>query len=198
MLLAWYSCESFLLVKALVDLIPNVITMVLMALIGDIHYDDFNQTLPALIIVLVLPTIFSQFLGYLYAIIFEERGFVVATLTLCWLLLFSNFILSTDDVSGFIEHIFFNINPGHLGIGHLTALIFGFGRCPDGFISTPMFTYRVDDDMFNKSTLVLTYQSLSLVILTYVTLKIKMNWYLLQNIINNTKNKFQFASQTHL
>ena len=170
--------------------------MVLIALIADIHYTDFDQTLPALIIVMVLPSIFFQFLGYIYAIIFKERGFVASILTISVLLLFSNFIISPRDVSGFIAHISFNINPAHLGIGHLMALIFGFGRCPDGFISAPLFIYQVDDDMFNKSTLILTYESICMVILTYITLKIKVNWHLFENIINDIRNKFHFSSNT--
>ena len=198
MLLAWYSCESFLLVKALVDIIPNVITMVVMALIGDLHYTDFDQTLPALIIILVLSSIFCQFLGYIYAIIFEERGFIVSILTVSWLILFSNFLITSREMSSLVEHIFFNINPTRWAIAHITAIIYGFGRCPDGFISYPMFTYVTDDDMFNKSTLVLTYESLFVVILSYVTLKIKMNWHLFQNTINNIKNKFHVTYQTHL
>ena len=172
--------------------------MVLIALIGDLHYTDFDQTLPALIIILVLPSIFCQFLGYICAIIFEERGFIVSILTVSWLIMFANTLITTRDMSTLVEHLFSNLNPSRWGLSHMTAIIYGFGRCPDGFISYPMFTFRVDDDMFNKSTLVLTYESLCVVILSYITLKIKMNWHLFQNIINNIKNKFHVTYQTHL
>ena len=160
-----------------------------MAVIVDIHYSDLDQTFPALLIVMLLPAVVCQCLGYIYAIMFGERGLVACTLTISWMALLSSFLITSRDVSSFVEHAFMNLNPLYLGISHILIIIYGFDRCPDGFISAPMFIYKYDNDMFDKSTLVLTLEATGLTVLTYVCLKIRVNWHLFETVIIYMKNK---------
>ena len=168
--------------------------MIIAASLTYILYSEFDDAFLALILMLCLGSLISQSLGHIYAIIFGQRAIVVAILTTAWMVLFAGVFVTDRDLGDFIEDTMLGTDPCKHNIAHMAVLFYGFGRCPEGFISPVMYKFKYDDDDFDDSTLMLVYEMIFLRVLSYVCLKVKVNWHIVEILFKNVKTKLFYSN----
>lgn len=177
------------MVKSGIDLFVNISLMAIVAVIADTAYNRFDETFPAIVLMLCLSSLVSQSLGHIFAIVFGHRAVVAAILTSAWLVLFGGLYVTERDLNDFFKDTMLDTDPLRHTIAHTAVLIYGFGRCGQGFISPVMYKFKLDDEDFDDSTMVLIYELIALRVISYLCLKVKVNWYLIEIMVKKVKTR---------
>ena len=102
--------------------------------------------------------------------------------------MFSSATVSFRELSQPFVHLA-NLNPIYASITYTMILFYGFDVCPEDQISSVLYFRYLEDDMFDKGWRLLFLQLAFYRILSYVCLKIKVNWDSIEMWFKYFKNK---------
>ena len=169
-----------------------IIQVLIVAALADIVYtDDFEDIFAAFLLTLTLSSLALQSLGHILAIVFGKVAVVVSILIIAWMVLFMGIYITPRDVSDLFEDTMMSSDPIYNCIAHMMVLIYGFGRCPEGYVSSVIYKLDYNDDDFDDSTLILVYEVIFFRLLSYICLKLKVNWYRVELLIKSIKTKLR-------
>ena len=162
------------MVKSLIDLLPNIVSVMTFAAIISTMYEK-EDTFLVLLVAFGLTSLCFQSFGHISGILFEENAVIAAILTTPLILILSGMESVTprefDDI--FIK--LGNMNPMKHCLAIIKVHFYGFNQCPEDQISSEMYKNMLDDDAYDMS-----WHNLLLLIgfyriLTYICLKLKIN-----------------------
>ena len=168
----WYSAETFFIVKTSLDLLIVLLAIVCYTAILDTNYRN-DESFGALLLVLVLNSITFQSLGYIFGIILGEYAINGVVMAMPILILY--ILIPNRDMSDVFVRIG-KIMPQTQAQKHMLIFNYGFDACPEGEISSVMYNHQFYDDQFDASTHLLIIQAGFFQLLSYISLKLKVNW----------------------
>ncbi|XP_054164189.1 uncharacterized protein LOC128961900 [Oppia nitens] len=172
----WYSTESYFLAKQLMDILPNLLTIVSIVFIVDI-YERRSMTQP-LLLSLTLSTLSIQSMGQIASILFQTDATVISIILIPVLFLNCYTFAPVTLYVKFIRQLS-NLLVIKQTQSLLLVSLYGFDRCPTNggsHISSIMYRYSLQDSDYRRDWHLLIVQLVIYKLLTYILLKLKVNY----------------------
>ena len=180
-LIDWYSTESYFLVTTILDFVPSLISIVIYCLIINVY--EMEGTYAVLLYCLSISALSYQSIGHILGICFGERAVIMSVLLLPIFLCLSGFFIPSTEFGHPVTELS-HVVPMRYTIEVILIYFYGFDRCPEGQVSSIMHKFLYTDDMYDMSRNILVYQLVCYRILSYLCLKLKVNWTSIQIMID--------------
>ena len=168
------------------DFIPLMITMVVYCAIISSKFDRSN-TFAVFLLAYSMTSLSQQSIGHIFGTVFEENALIASSSVIPLIFIFSNYEGNTvRDFDDFFSRISY-LSSSKYCYDYIKTHFYGFGLCPEDQISSLMYRFVLDDDAYDRSWQSLIALFCVLRILTYICLKLKVNWDLIHIQIKRLK-----------
>ena len=133
-----------------------------------------EDTFSTILLVYGLVFITSKSLGHIIGILFTFNPIIGSMVMMSAISVFG-MVVSERDLSIFAKDII-SLSPIRPATKHMFLFFYGRGRCSGDQVSSVMFKELFDEDDFDKTTVLLIFNMCFYYILSFLLLKIKVNW----------------------
>ena len=186
----WYSCESFFLVKVILDHIPAVTTvLIITALVssGMYHMDGVYW---ALTLVMVLYGSSALSMGLVLATCCEKSLAPAFISLIIYLMIYNPAFVPYYDFDPTVQKLGVFSAPAY-GIGYMLAWVYG-DRCHQDQVSSLLYKYKIDpDDGVQRNFIVLLLITILFRMFCYFAIKVRVNYDLIAIKFNHLADRFR-------
>ena len=167
----WYSAESYFLVKAVLDMIPCLASVLIVSSICNFYERDdiYGSILFVNTFCFITVQVFSKIIGTC----FNKNPTAPIIIAIVYHLLFCDSMIPTHEFGKSIRRLY-ALNPPGLSAKHLIYKFYG-NKCNEQQISSALYKYNIVDDDYDKTRHLLIFTFIIYAILSYIVLKAKVN-----------------------